>query len=83
MPRRRAARLILLLGFAAGCRADDGASLYFTESKSWSLVSDHLQADVSDLPGSVGRQQDEPMLVGTRWCPEISCYRGVQRLCPA
>ncbi len=78
MPRRRAAWSLLLLGLAAGCPddCDRDPGHYLTESKNWQLSSDHLQADPCDRPGSKGTQKNEPMLVGTRWCPKLSGKRG-------
>ncbi len=82
MPRRRAPWPLLLLGLAAGCpdNCDEGtpASYYVTESGKWEFSAGKLQADPCDLPGSAGHQKDEPLLVGTRWCPRIS---GAQSEC--
>lgn len=60
---------LLLLGLPA-CL--DSNSHYLTASGRWKLSMGRLAADPEDLPGMSGEQQNEPLLVGSRWCPEIS-----------
>lgn len=76
MPRRRTPWYLLLVALAGGCPSDCDTSSYPTTSGRWLLMTDELVADPLDLPGQQGKQQDEPLLVGTRWCPAFHMCEG-------
>ncbi len=77
MAVRRRDCCLLLLALAGGCPEDcsdgDGDGSYVSSSGRWSFSTAALQFDPCEHPGGPGMQEQEALLAGTRWCPEIAC----------